>query len=1034
MSSPFSGSARIVALLVLAALPAFAGPAMAQPTAGGALVELVPPGAVLADGTTPVQLSVLALDADGTPLQVLKAKVTTSDGRVGKVKSSAPGVYSFELVPPSLQADQDLQLVLTGRTTAKVPVTRTFHLPVQAPLPGSLVFEASPPVIPLGQGATSTLSLQLEPGADLDVEDLQLDAMAGSVANLTYLGGGRVTALYTAPAVNYPHIDIVTVVDQRDPEHLYAQLTLPLVGRADFPVTVAPGASVLLGVGDREFGPVLADAQGQAMVPLEVPPGTSKATVTTPQGVSEIDLGTPPFAQATFLPQYAGVPGLLGSTVPLRLVVATAAGQPDAEARPALQVSTGTVGEAVYEGGGIYRFDYSPPAVTTATSVGIIAVLPGQEDKFRPQASLLVVPAVADRLDLQLVEGQARMHAVTAAGLGLPGQTLTMGAVGATVKGAVRDLGDGLYAADVSGQDGPMELWADPACEPTGNPARDLLLLSSTDAIALEGWTSTILTVVALDGLGHPVAGVPVTLTRLSGDGSLPAAVTTGGCGVARVGYTAGSTPGLTVLKASAGDLSALAPILQGPAVVVDAIDLGASGSALQIEQRATWSQRFPVLRSGAEPTASVAVVAPTNPAPTPEVAPTPAPAAVSTEPVSTLDVVAQPATVAPGTQLTLIVTATDAAGLGVPGQQLDLLVSTGAPGELQDLGDGRYQVSLDVPKRQAEPVKITVSTADGETFRFLKVPVGAAVAAPTPAPEPVPALEPVPAPEPTPGFGDQGVTAAQPKPVREPRTPSDLAKRWLRLRATGGVGLYDFEYVVSDDPRTLLADGDPVPYERSLVLEGADRELVPGGEASRQALPEIDLRARGWAPSFAYVGADLRYRGHYLAVDTDAFAQYNEGPDLGYWDNFFTAAVQGRYYHDLGDTRVWAGAAVGTVTTAVPLPAHWSPDGGAPALWFFPWGFTSFYGGLRGGVETGFGLEFMAEAAIGTERWSGVFLQEQSYELSYEVVEHVTIDLVFDIQARYILVPLEDVEPYDPMVQIYDSRIGAKLGMGVAF
>ncbi len=1038
-------SATTAAILVLAVLPALSVPAMAEPTAGGALVELVPPGKVLADGSTAVQLSVLALDADGSPLQVLKPRITTSAGRVGKVSSDTPGVYRFELVPPALQAGQDLQLVLTGRTTAKVPVTRTFHLPVVAPLPSGLSVAASPPVVSLGQGATSTISLQLEPGADLAVEELKVQAMVGNVANLTYLGGGRVSALYTAPAVNYPHLDIITVVDQRDPERLYAQLTLPLVGRADFPVSATPGASVLLSVGQREFGPVVADAQGRAMVPLEVPPGVTRATVTTPQGSSEIDLGTPPFAQAAFMPLYQGVPGLLGSSVPLRLVVATPTGQPDAEARPAVQVSAGTVGEAVYEGGGVYRFDYSPPSVTVPTTVDLLAVLPGQSEQHRPESSLLVVPALPERLDLQLVEGEARLHAVTAAGLGLPGQTITMGAVGAAVQGAVRDLGDGLYAVGLKPDAGPFELWADLACTPTGNPARELLLLSSTDTIALEGWTSTILTVVALDGLGHPVPGVPVTLARRSGDGNLPAAVTTGGCGVARVGYTAGSSAGLTVLSASAGSLSAVAPILQGPAVVVDAIDLGTSGSERQRSLRELWSHRFPVLRAGVEPVVAAVAVAPEPVAPVPTPAPvaTPAPAAVSTDPVATLALEPQPATVAPGGTLTLVITATDAQGRGVPGQALDLLVSAGSAGALQDLGGGRYQVTLEVPKRQAEPIKVTVSTSDGETFRFLKVPVGEAVAvapvpAPTPEPTPAPEPTPTPTPEPTPvpGFGQQGVVAdtAPARVPRERKPASDTAHRWLHLRGAAGAGAYGFEYVVSETPRTLLADGDPVPYERSLVLEGSDRELVPGGEASNQWLPQLDLRARGWVPSFAYVGADVRYRGHYLAVDTDAFAQYNEGPDLGYWDNLLTVALQGRYYHDLGSTRLWAGAALGTVTTAVPLPAHWSPDGGEPALWFFPWGFTSFYGGVRGGVETGFGLELMAEAAMGTERWSGVFLQEQSYELSYEVVEQVTVDLVVDLQARHILVPLEDVEPYEPMVQIYDSRFGVSLGAGVAF
>jgi hypothetical protein len=30
--------------------------------------------------------------------------------------------------------------------------------------------------------------------------------------------------------------------------------------------------------------------------------------------------------------------------------------------------------------------------------------------------------------------------------------------------------------------------------------------------------------------------------------------------------------------------------------------------------------------------------------------------------------------------------------------------------------------------------------------------------------------------------------------------------------------------------------------------------------------------------------------------------------------------------------------------------------------------------------------------------------------------------------------VPLQDVKPYDPMVQVYDTRVSGNLGLGVAF
>ena len=1029
-------AACFVAMLVLATLPAVVGPARAEPTASGALIELIHPGSVVGDGRTAIQLGFLALGADGTPLEIIRPKVVTSAGQVGKVKRDGTGRYSFELVPPVITADKDLQLVLTGRTTAKVPVTRTFHLLLQAPLPSGLTLEASPPMVTLGPGATSTLSIQIEPAGDVPPDTLRLQAMVGSIANVTHLGDGRVTALYTAPPVKYPHLDIISVVDARDPGRLRAQLILPLSGRADFPVSASPGAAVLLTVGEREFGPVVADAHGHAQLPLEVPPGLTTATVTTPRGSSEIELGTPSYAQAAFLPAHAGAPGLPDLTVPLRLVVATPGGAPDAEARPVVQASAGAVGEAVYEGSGVYRFDFRPPAVTQPTTVELLATLPGSSESHRPQMSMQVVPAVPDRLDLQFAAEQgdtgpqeARLHAVTSAGHGLPGQTLAFGAVGATVQGGVSDLGDGLYAARVLPSGAPLELWADPVCTPTGNPVHELVLLSSTDRLAFESWTSTILTVIALDELGHPVSGVPLSMSLVTGDGSLPAYATTAGCGVARVGYTAGPTPGLAVLRASYSGLEAAASILQGPAGLLATVDMRPSGSEHQLELRETWGRRFPVLRSADVPQAAVVAVPASSPVATPAPEPAPPPASASVEPVAAIEVLPKPATVAPGDRLTLLVTATGASGAGVTDLDLDLLVSAGNPGEFVEVGDGLYRVVLQVPKRQEEPLKITVSTADGEQFRFVRVPVVVS-AAEAGAPDATPAPEPVAQPEPA--AVAQGEPSADPTP-RE-RKPRDGAHRWLRLRGTTGTGVYNYDYVVSADPRTLLADGDPLPYERSLVLDGMDRELLSGGDASALVLPEVDLRGRFWVPALAYVGADLRYRGHYLGVDTDSFARYNEGIDLAYWDNFLTVTLLGRYYHDLGETRLWAGLAAGTVTTAIPVPAHWSPDGGDRALWFFPWGFTSFYGGVRGGVETGFGLELLAEASFGTERWTGVFVQEQSYELGYEVFDHVTVNLVVDLMARHILVPLEDIEPYEPMVQVYDTRLGLNLGFGVAF
>ncbi len=1041
----------ILGLMVLLASASlgFAPPAYAQGPDAGALVELVPPGTVVADGT-PVQLSVLALDTDGTPLQLIKPKLAPSAGKVGKLEDHGGGRYGISYTPPADGVAQDFTIVLSARTPAKAPITRTFHLQLRATGPGAVSFSADPPAVTLGDGATSTLSLQVEGTEALDASDLEFRALAGSVANVAPLGQGRISALYTAPSVNFPHLDIVSVVDRRDPDRLHAQLVIPLVGRADFPVNANPGASVLLTVGEREFGPVLADAAGKAKVPIEVPPGIGKATVTTPQGSSELDLGIPPFTRAAFLPSHPGLPGEPTTALPLRLVVASADGAPDAEARPRVTASEGTVSEPVYEGQGVFRVDYTPPVVSAPTTVVLRASLPGGGDKNEVETELKVVPTLPARVSLDL-EGEpggpreAQIHALSANGLGIPGLALGLGAVGATVSGSVRDLSDGRYAVGVVPKDGPMELWVDPACEPTGNPAAELLLFPTTQQLAFEGWTSTILTVLALDSTGHPVPGVTVDLGLLAGDGTVPATATTAGCGLARVGYSAGEQPGLAIIRASADELGATTAILQGPAAVVRAASVGTSGTQAEIQRLGAWAQRLPVLRVASLPEAMVAVA----PAPAPAVAsaptpepdaqpePTPAPVATSSGPIVALELVAEPARAAPGSELSVVVTATDAAFLGVPGRELELLSSVGGSVELTDLGDGRYRATIEVPKRQSEPVKVTVSTPDGGVVRFLKVPVGTEEqAAPAPAPEPV-VTAPEPAPEPVVTAPEPVVTAPEPvvtTPPPAPKEPRSVALPWLRLRAAGGVDSYAFEYLVSETPRTLEADGAPRPFEQSLVLEGADRELVPGGTPSNQILPAVDLRARAWVPALPYLGADLRYRGAYLGVDTDSFAQYNEGIDLGWWDSSLTAVAQARYFHDLGEHRLWAGAAFGTITTAMPLPAYWSPDGGEPALWFFPWGFTSLYGGLRGGAELGFGLDIMLEANVGTERWTGLFLKEQTLELGYAVGQSLSVNLVLDRVDRGILVPMADEEPYEPMVEVFDQRVGAKLGLGMQF
>src|SRR5690606_38138197 len=115
------------------------------------------------------------------------------------------------------------------------------------------------------------------------VSDLLLRTSSGELVELAQSGAGRFVGRYVPPAVNYPHVATITVVDRREPTRVVGSASIRLLGKVDYPVTATPGARVSLRVGTREFGPMVADAAGRASVPVVVPPGVATATQITVQ-------------------------------------------------------------------------------------------------------------------------------------------------------------------------------------------------------------------------------------------------------------------------------------------------------------------------------------------------------------------------------------------------------------------------------------------------------------------------------------------------------------------------------------------------------------------------------------------------------------------------------------------------------------------------------------------------------------------------------------------------------------------------------
>ncbi len=1006
----------------------------------GGMLDLIPADQVVGDGQTPVKFSLLALEADGTPMVGLKAKVVPTGGEVSALREQVGGVYEFTFTPPAVDALRTIELAIKGKKLDKTPIARVYGLTVLPSASHQLAVTANPPQLVLGQDASSTINVQLA-GADVAGVELVLTSTVGEIANLTNLGNGRFSALFTPPQVNYPQIAIITVVDKRDPSRSYGTVALPLVGKTSYPITSTPGANVMLRVGDRDFGPIQADATGRANVPIVVPPGVQQATLTTATGAETktetIDLKVPPSQRLALFPTYAGIPGDRTVTVPVRVAVTTPKGQPASSAQVNFSASSGTITAAVHEGNGIYRADYTPAPMLAMGQVTIAASLANEPGVQNDNITVPLVPVRPGGVSLSAEPGllaqgatgfKALVQVVSPEGKGMSDQKVVLVANGAELQESVKDLKGGDYQGlfSLTGN-GPVELTATVQSTPTGNPMRNLVLLPTVERLPNDGLSSAMLTVVATDEFGYPVAGVPVTLKLIAGDGSLPSSVTTNDAGIAQVYYTAGRGAGLVSIQAAAAGHTAAVGIFQAPAATAASLELPASGTEASLALRKAWSAIVQVIRIEREGQAAAA--------------PVPVPVQVGGGELASMSVVAEPSAAAAGGTVTIKIMAKDASGQGVPGLAFDSIVSAGTLGQLVDKGTGEYSAPLVVPAGLTGEIMVSFADRDGKASAFMKVPITAAPASiwgtePTPAPTPTPEPTPTPAPEPVPQpepVVAQPTPAPVPEPPKEPKSPS--GKRWLRARAAIGTAGYRYNYDVNSTPRSIVSDGNPVPYSESLQLSGDTAAQDGTGDTVPLSVPTIDVHAMAWLPMFEYIGADVRYRTTWFGVETDSFTQPHEGVDMSWVDHFVTATLQARYFHDVEDNRYWIGVHGGIVSTAVPLVAMWTPEGQSRGLWFFPWGFTSMYGGVRGGAELGFGLDLLVSGSWGTEAYSGVFASDYDLALAYEVVDHVTVNVGYNRLARNIIVPeCSECEDTGNMVSASDLRSGVYLGVGAAF
>jgi hypothetical protein len=719
------------------------------------------------------------------------------------------------------------------------------------------------------------------------VDDLIVRPSAGTVSDLVSLGGGRYSARFLPPRVNFPHLAMLTIADRRQPDVLRGSVVVPLQGKVDYPVVSKPSSSVILRVAGREYGPVPTSSDGRALVPIIVPPGLQKATMITVAGgsttESELDLGVPEGRRLSLFPVPTGLPADSSLTIPIRLLAVKGDGTPDPEAALDLSATAGRIGRPIHLGEGVYEAPYTPPDGRVQMAATIQATLPGgtvQTDAIE----LVLLPATGAKLTLSTEPtslaaagtGLKVFARLTAAdGTGLATRPVRMDAAGATLKGNVIDLAGGDYRGEftaANGSDVVVEVTAPAAV--SSNALAHVVLLPSSEHLPPDGVTSSSLTVVTTDAWGYAVPNVDVTLALREGGGALPSSVKTDAFGLARVFYTAGDAPGLVVIEASAGGhWGAAGLVLSGLDVVPD---LPVSGTASDVRVVSAWEQLRAV------------VVVPREGGTGTPVAAQPDRSAVGT--LAALAVTTEPASVAPGGTVAVKIRALDATGRGVPGARLDLLASGGARfGVVSDLGGGDYQATLTVPPDVTERVRVSVLDPAGATSAILEVPVAAADAV---------AADPW-AQGATPGWGtpatDTAAATTTPeatKPPRAAREPREQTERPLfRGRLSGLISSYAYGQEPSAASGALL-----------------DNPLAWGGDAGGAALPVgFEVNARGYVPGLKALGFLGSFRFSRYSVESDAFVDPAR-------DNLLAAHVDvlGRVPIPIGDAELSIGARAG--------------------------------------------------------------------------------------------------------------------------
>jgi len=223
----------------------------------------------------------------------------------------------------------------------------------------AVALSAEPSLLRIGADARAVvrISARAEP---------RLAASAGRLDAVQRGEDGSWVAFYVPPQEGPPQVAIVTAIADGD----VAWLAIPLAAEGDAVVKTRPRASIVVRIGDQIFGPATANARGEAVVPVVVPPGVQTAY----HGKQEIPLHVPP-ARTLHVALGEVVPiADRAQTIPVYVVAVTPEGAPRAGAAIRLRTSRGHLSALRERAPGLHEAQLS--------------IAPGQPGLLRVSAAL----------------------------------------------------------------------------------------------------------------------------------------------------------------------------------------------------------------------------------------------------------------------------------------------------------------------------------------------------------------------------------------------------------------------------------------------------------------------------------------------------------------------------------------------------------------------------------------------------------------------------------------------------------------------